>query len=313
MAMDIPIEEEHAEVSKWMKGKVLWKIADKCALIEKWLPDRERALRAFLELRRNNVETLFSLGTTLCKLQKLDEGQTLLERADDADPSKDKLFDLEKVRGYGLCVEKDDVIPEKYRRCKKPSEFLPCAMVKVNRLRSFRGRDLSGMFGVVRSSTPTDGRVAVQMFAGGGVDYTSVRVGEVKPPISLMFSNHSESEFRSVYRALESCLTQKASSIPKEHKKSLYGVYAEMFAVPGFLPRLEQKIVMPELLGRVGKMEEAIVMGQGCPSEMPDCSICRWQIREEVANCLARVSRLDEALDCALKIPEEVSDMTRCL
>lgn len=77
-----------------------------------------------------------------------------------------------------------------------------------------------------------------------------------------------------------------------------------MFAIPGFIPDVELKLTMVELLRVVDKFSEAILMGQGCLAEIPSSSEHSSQVKYVLAGSLAGTKRFDEAVDMAKGISD---------
>lgn len=78
------------------------KIAVQCDADDKWLPLKEKALRARLDVRRNHGATLQELGNTLCKMEKFEEGVDFLTRAREVGADSASLsFDSDKARIEG--------------------------------------------------------------------------------------------------------------------------------------------------------------------------------------------------------------------
>lgn len=76
----------HIRVARSMVHEVLEKIVRKCDADEKRLPVQERALRECWELRPYDAATMRKLGHTLCKMEKFEKGNRLLELAEKVPP-----------------------------------------------------------------------------------------------------------------------------------------------------------------------------------------------------------------------------------
>lgn len=89
-ALDAALEIDGGDdYSKNIRGEMLYMIQLKCD-DDKWLPVKECAVRACLGLTPEDGNLQLLLGSTLCKMQKFDEGIPVLERAleSGADASK---------------------------------------------------------------------------------------------------------------------------------------------------------------------------------------------------------------------------------
>lgn len=112
MAAVIQAEAGHTETAKWMACGLLRKIAGQCDREGKRAPVKERALRACLNLRPDHAATMKDLGSTLCKMNMIDEGKLFMERSKDGNISDPIPIDMEKARGDGIHIERVGIFPD---------------------------------------------------------------------------------------------------------------------------------------------------------------------------------------------------------